>query len=324
MTSSPNAVPVLLLGYNRPEKLAKLIDSLRSSAPSRIIVSVDGPKPNDEGDADLVRATHQQISRIDWPAEITARFRESNVGLRRAVEEAVSLVTAEHGSVIVIEDDTIAGPHLVEYLSTMLALHATDHHVMHISGYNVVPESVLRSTIGSRYSRYPESFAWATWERAWSHYDNTLEWASSVTVEELSRLLGSRAAALRWKINFHDAATGRIGSWAYRWIGSIWQQNGTTIAPNQNLCSYGGFDEGTHTLRKPRWTDLPLGSDINGLTGAVASDPNSDQWTGRQVFNESGIGVVDGVASSIALASRKRYRSLKLAMSSRRRPSRQI
>lgn len=287
-------------------------------------MSVDGPKPNDVRDAELVRRTHQQVSRIDWPAEVTTKFRESNIGLRRAVEEAVSLVTSEHGSAIIIEDDTVAGPHLVKYLSTMLELHATDKHVMHVSGYNVVPDSVLRSITGSRYSRYPESFAWATWERAWTHYDNTLEWARTVTVEELSQLLGSTAAALRWKINFHDAASGRIGSWAYRWIGSIWQQNGTTIAPNQNLCNYGGFDEGTHTLRKPRWTDLPLGGDINGLTGTVVSDPDSDKWTGRQVFNESGIGVLDGVASSIALASRKRYRSLKFSMSSHRRPSTQI
>ena len=311
MNSRSNEVPVLLIGYNRPEKLASLIDSLRSTAPARIVVSVDGPKPNDDHDLEKVRRTRDQVSRIDWPSQVTTRFRETNIGLRRAVEDAVTWVTSEYGSAIIIEDDTVAGPHLVDYLDAMLDLYAEREDIMHVSGYNVVPGSILRTESGSRFSRYPESFAWATWERAWKHYDSDLTWATSVSINELSRMLGSTTAALRWKINFRDAATGRIGSWAYRWIGSIWQRNGLTIAPNQNLAHYAGFDGGTHTLRRPRWTDLPMGGQLDDLTGSVHTDPSADLWTGRTVFNETPFGLLDGVASSLALASRKRYRSVK-------------
>ena len=39
-------IPVLVLGYNRPEHIKKLILSLRKVRPKIIYISLDGPKNN--------------------------------------------------------------------------------------------------------------------------------------------------------------------------------------------------------------------------------------------------------------------------------------
>lgn len=303
------SAPVLLLAYNRPEKLSQLIQRIRVLRPSVLLVSVDGPKISKPGDKDLVLATQKVIQSIDWDVKIETRFREENIGLRLAVQDSVNWAISQYGKVIVIEDDAVPGPQLLDFLNFNLQKFADEQKVMHVSGYNVVPPQNLLSETGSRFSRYPESFAWATWERAWKHYDENLTWGLESSVRDIAKITGSTTSALRWKLNFHDAAAGRIGSWAYRWISSMWSQNGTTVAPNRNLLSYSGFDEGTHTVRSPRWKDLPIEnlsfSENDNLT---ITDLEADNWTGSSVFRENPSGIIDGVASSIVLEIRKQWR----------------
>jgi hypothetical protein len=303
------SAPVLLLAYNRPEKLSQLIQRIRVLRPSVLLVSVDGPKISKPGDKDLVLATQKIIQSIDWDVKIETRFREENIGLRLAVQDSVNWAISQYGKVIVIEDDAVPGPQLLDFFNFNLQKFADEQKVMHVSGYNVVPPQNLLSETGSRFSRYPESFAWATWERAWKHYDENLTWGLESSVRDIAKITGSTTSALRWKLNFHDAAAGRIGSWAYRWISSMWSQNGTTVAPNRNLLSYSGFDEGTHTVRSPRWKDLPIEnlsfSENDNLT---ITDLEADNWTGSSVFRENPWGIIDGVASSIVLEIRKQWR----------------
>jgi hypothetical protein len=303
------SAPVLLLAYNRPEKLSQLIQRIRVLRPSVLLVSVDGPKISKPGDKDLVLATQKIIQSIDWDVKIETRFREENIGLRLAVQDSVNWAISQYGKVIVIEDDAVPGPQLLDFFNFNLQKFADEQKVMHVSGYNVVPPQNLLSETGSRFSRYPESFAWATWERAWKHYDENLTWGLESSVRDIAKITGSTTSALRWKLNFHDAAAGRIGSWAYRWISSMWSQNGTTVAPNRNLLSYSGFDEGTHTVRSPRWKDLPVEnlsfSENDNLT---ITDLEADNWTGSSVFRENPWGIIDGVASSIVLEIRKQWR----------------
>jgi hypothetical protein len=303
------SAPVLLLAYNRPEKLSQLIQRIRVLRPSVLLVSVDGPKISKPGDKDLVLATQKIIQSIDWDVKIETRFREENIGLRLAVQDSVNWAISQYGKVIVIEDDAVPGPQLLDFFNFNLQKFADDQKVMHVSGYNVVPPQNLLSDTGSRFSRYPESFAWATWERAWKHYDENLTWGLESSVRDIAKITGSTTSALRWKLNFHDAAAGRIGSWAYRWISSMWSQNGTTVAPNRNLLSYSGFDEGTHTVRSPRWKDLPIENlSFSENDNLAITDLEADNWTGSSVFRENPWGIIDGVASSIVLEIRKQWR----------------
>jgi hypothetical protein len=307
-----NTAPVLLLAYNRPEKLRNLINHVRALQPSIVLISVDGPKNSQPNDADLVLASQEVVQLIDWNAKIETRFRSTNLGLRLAVQDSVDWAISKYGKVVVIEDDAVPGTQLLDFFNFNLEKFATEDSVMHISGYNVVPENLLQANTGSRYSRYPESFAWATWDRSWKYYDANLTWGLEASVQEIAQITGSLTSAIRWKINFHDAATGRIGSWAYRWISSIWSQNGTTVVPNKNLLTYSGFDHGTHTVRRPRWVDLPIEVlSFKESDDQTVTDSEADHWTGSRVFRENPWGIADGVASSVVLAARKRWRSMK-------------
>ncbi len=305
------STPLLILAYNRPDKMRDLIDSLRPLAPGKLMIAVDGPKPGRADDAERVAAVHREIEKIGWTDDVSTRLRETNLGLRAAVADAVSWAVDEHGQAVIIEDDVLPGAHFLPYAEHMLDAFRDDTSVEHVSGYNVVPPQRLRtSAAGSRLSIYPESFAWATWARAWEGYDPTLEWARNASVADLAAITGSRTAGLRWKQIFADAAAERISTWAYRWIASMWSRGAMTIAPNSNLVTYAGYDEGTHSVQDAPWQELPLfdGSTTDLLGSAVDTDREADAWVGRTVFGESPIGIAKGLAVSTVLEARKHWR----------------
>ena len=299
--------PVLLLGYNRPLQMRSLIQSLATLKPELILLAVDGPRSNRPNDANLVRQTQELASEITWDAEIRTRFRNSNLGLRRAVVDAVTWANSDYGQVIVLEDDVRAGPQLLDFLDYNLMAHQENTKVAHINGYNLVPkEHLTHPDHASRLSIYPESYAWATWDRAWQKYDDDLTWARNASLKDIKKICGSTVGALRWKQNFSDAAAERIDTWAYRWLASMWEYGWLMVSPNRNIATYTGFEGGTHTRRKPKWTELPINdiyfTDEESSIEHVIMNEAADTWLGKKVFGESPFGLAEGVAASIAMS----------------------
>jgi hypothetical protein len=306
--------PVLLLGFNRPEKLVNLVSSLAVSQPNHLIFVIDGPRPGNSSDLELVYQTQACTDQVTWNCEIETRFRPTNLGLRFSVIEGVTWAVQEYGQVIVIEDDVVVGPDFLSYMELMLERFAENERIGHVNGYNVVPtEQLSQPASNIRMSRYIESFAWGTWDRSWSLFDDNLTWGKDCSFNELRDVVGTYAGAARWKINFDDAQNDRISSWAYRWLASLWEHDMFAISPNRNLVNYRGSDDGTHVLRQPRWNDLSV-TDFPELLQESCGpkyDQVSDRWLGKNVFAESPLGVLDGLATSLALGIRQKYRHLR-------------
>jgi hypothetical protein len=304
--------PVLLLGYNRPEQMRELIRSLAAIKPKLILLAVDGPRMNRLKDVELVRQTQEMVNEITWDAEIRNHFRESNLGLRRAVVDAVTWANSGYGRVIVLEDDVRAGPQLLDFLNHNLDKYEKQNEVAHINGYNLVPiDHINKPDEASRLSIYPESYAWATWDRAWKNYDDDLTWAKSASINEIKKIVGSTTGALRWKQNFNDAAAERIDTWAYRWLASMWAKNLKIISPNQNIAQYFGSENGTHTRRKIKWQEPKIESlpTNDRSLGKNKVDKLADAWLKKNVFKETIVGVLEGQVMSILLSIIKKVNS---------------
>jgi hypothetical protein len=299
--------PVLLLGYNRPEQMRGLIRSLGELKPKLILLSVDGPKVNRINDLELVRQTQETVNEITWDAEIKTRFRESNLGLRKAVVDAVTWANSEYGKAIVLEDDVRAGPQTLDFLNHNLMMHKKNPEIAHINGYNLVPINHITNPGGaSRLCIYPESYAWATWGRAWNKYDDDLTWANRVSVSELKEICGSIVGAFRWKQNFSDASNELIDTWAYRWLATIWENRWKCISPNRNVSNYEGWEHGTHTFFKVKYQEPRIKQiDLDQADSSFALDEAATKWLGKYVFDETLRGVSKGIVISKLLKIRK-------------------
>lgn len=300
------SIPILIIGFNRPDRIISLIELLRVTKPQVVRVAVDGPRASHPDDPRRVSETRAAVQRIDWTTDVATLIHDTNLGCERAAPAAVSWVLNEFESVIVFEDDAVVGPQFIEF-ATRALMEYKDSDVFHVNGYNAVPYDRLTNPgAATRLSRVPETYAWATWRRAWQHNDPTLTWGSDCTIAELAEVLQSRAAAIRWKQNFSLARHGRISTYSYRWAASMWSQGGYCLSPNRNLVAYNGYSDGTHTRRRARWTEFPVEPvDLDRIAGA-SFDATADRYLQRQVFRATALGIALGPAEAAALEILKR------------------
>jgi hypothetical protein len=295
--------------------MEKLIEAISVSKPPMVLVAVDGPKPDSATDKENVKRVQHCVERINWNSKVETRFRTSNMGLKASISDAVSWATSEYGSVVVIEDDLVPGPQMIPYANFMIEKYRSESAIAHINLYNIVPSSSLRNVdIHSRLTRFPESYCWATWGNSWANYDDSLEWGLNCSIQDLSKVTGSKIGALKWKMNFHDAASGRIQTWAYRWIASIWSKGQYAITPNANLSSYIGSENGTHTFRQQKFDELPVEflnfEEYEADDLEMNLDLTAEDYMAREVFGENLKGLLDGVVSTAIMELIRKKRSM--------------
>jgi hypothetical protein len=278
---------------------------MRPYAPKRVLVGVDGPKDT-AIDVEKVRKVVEAVEGINWTDDVQILERKSNLGLRLAVPNAITWAISRAGRVIVVEDDVRVSTDFFPYMNHCLDEFANEDRIGHISGYNPVPQKFITNPqFRSRTSLFPESYAWATWDRAWSKYKDELSWAKESNLRDLRELTGSLQAAVVWKMNFSDADSRAISTWAYRWIASLWKNKLLSISPNVNLVDYRGQTEGTHTKGSRSWAELETG-EIMGLESGDTSflkptDELADNWIARNIFRSTNLGVARRAAESLVL-----------------------
>jgi hypothetical protein len=303
------STPVLILGFRRPDNILKIIEAIRPDRPRFVFFAVDGPRKDKKNDLELVIQTQLAIGSIDWDCDLKVLFREHNLGIRKAVPDAVSWVLASNKEVIVIEDDAIPGPDLLEFMRNQLEMFRENLNIAHVSGYNLVPaEELSHNRDLLRGSIYPESYLWGTWARAWMMYNDNIDDYRSI----VQKMDFNKFEKVIWCLNFRMAHRDLIQSWAYRWIASMWRENIRCISPNVNLTTYIGSEDGTHTRRKSQVTELKI-SKIDKRLPIVSSsvDQAADNWISQKIFHASPLGIVGHAMSYLALFVIKLQRQIK-------------
>ena len=255
--TGPTPAPVLITAFNRPDRLARLLESLKPAAPPIVRIAIDGPRH--EGDVAGVHETRRVAQNVPWDCDLQVWARDTNAGIATAIPKAVSGALTEFDRVFVIEDDVALGPQAYEYMSRALDLWRLDLRIYSISAYNMVPiDHLSRPDEPVRLSRVMSSYAWGTWRDRWEAYDPNMAWFAKQSLADLTDFFGSRIVALRWRQHHRMVSTGLVDSWAYRWVMSTWGQDAFSVVPNRPMIRYLGVAEGTHTWRKRRWSELAV------------------------------------------------------------------
>jgi hypothetical protein len=165
---------VLLVAFARPDLLRRVLAQVREARPSRVFVSVDGPRPERADDAAATAACHAVAAEIDWPCEVKTRFLNENHGCKLAVSGAISWFFEQVEEGIILEEDCVPGAAFFSFCAELLERYRDDARVGLISGNNFLPGALWRDE-GHGFTRYAFIWGWATWRRAWEKFDRDLQ-----------------------------------------------------------------------------------------------------------------------------------------------------
>jgi len=232
--------PVALFAYSRVDHLRQTVTSLLANAgcrETRLYVFCDGPRrPEDKAQIDAVR---DYVEGIEGFASVTRIYRHSNIGLAGSIISGVGQVLAQHGSVIVMEDDLTVSPHFLAYMNDGLRLYRDEARVASIHGYVFPVGKEMPETF---FLRGADCWGWATWERAWAHFQPD----GGKLLEELSRKELTRSFDLDGSYPYtkmlRNQIAGKNNSWAIRWRASCYLSDMLTLYPGRSLVNNIGMD----------------------------------------------------------------------------------
>ena len=287
--------PLLLIGFNRPDHFAQLIERLRQTKPPRIYVALDGPRAGNSVDDAAVSATRNLVSSIDWTTDVHTLFQDSNLGCGLGVSTALDWFFSLEERGIILEDDILPQESFFEFCSELLDRHAGDPHVLAISGCNFVPPEFLSAPSAYRFSRVPHIWGWATRRDKWAIHDLDIsDWRKKLPLRKLWEGSGkSLSGFVYWMSLFDLVGARKVDTWDYQFAFSALASEMYTATSNVNLVDNIGFGIGsTHTETTPLF--LRVSEDIALPTApiSVEVDKKADAWTRKVVFGITARGLV--------------------------------
>lgn len=251
----PQDVPILLVIFNRPDKVKKLIERLSEFQPSKLYVVADGPRDHKPEDAALCQAARQAATNVNWPCEVTTKFFDTNLRTTRPAEEypvvqGIDWLFTENEIGIILEDDCMPDLSFFSFCTNLLEKYKDDERIMHISGDNF-QDGQIRGDGSYYFSHFTAVWGWATWRRAWSHFHPAVaDMDNFFKDQRLDQFPLSKKAK-----RFGTKSYRSKGHWDSLWQYTVLYANGINIMPNQNLVTNIGFGDGATNTNKQ---DHPL------------------------------------------------------------------
>lgn len=240
MTATPH---ILLVAFNRPQHVARVLDRIRETRPSVLHVASDGPRVGRTDDLKDVQAVRELVLGIDWCADVRTRFRTVNLGCGRAVADAITWFLEDVGEGVIIEDDCLPDPTFFRFCGELLDRYREASNVMQISGYNFLGRAPGDGESDYFLSHFGWQWGWATWRRAWRLFDSDMaNWP-------LFKRLGyhRRFPFYSVRARAFDHAAGRSDIWDFQWHYAMASNSGLSVVPRQSLVENIGFGAGaTH------------------------------------------------------------------------------
>ena len=233
--------PVLLLVFARPNATRLVFGEVRKAMPRKLYIAADGPVPGNPAIAEKCARVREWATQVDWDCEVRTLFRETNLGCRTAVSEALNWFFSQEDEGIILEDDCLPGKSFFPFCESMLEKYRDDTRVMHISGTNL-QFGQKRGDASYYFSSIPSVWGWAGWKRSWEQYDIQMNLYPEFKASGLIKSILPHDEVAAHVMNVLQLNyEGKISSWDHQYGFSLAIHNGLCIVPNVNLISNLGY-----------------------------------------------------------------------------------
>jgi hypothetical protein len=235
-------IPILLLGYNRPDLFEKTLKRILEIRPKNFYISLDGPNLNKLNDIEKCQKVRELVEGIDTQStNLHLRINEVNLGCKDSPKSAIDWFFEEVEYGIILEDDCFPSISFFSFCEVMLKKYINDDRISHISGSNF-QYGIWRGLSSYYFSKYTHIWGWASWRRAWKDYD------ISMSQFEKSPIFLKNKYNLPFSL-MQDVYEGTDDVWDIQWFYTNFLHGRLTIIPNINLVKNMGFDDNaTHTF----------------------------------------------------------------------------
>jgi len=241
-------IPILIIGFNRPEAIRGLIKILEKIEPQKIYIFVDGARENVYGEDEKVEEVKKIVEKeIHWTTRKMYNFPEENLNCRYGPATAITWFFENEEMGIILEDDVRPDLSFFPYMEVLLVYYKDDQRIGHITGRN----DLGIYDIGYSYNFYEigSVWGWGTWRRAWKDFSLFDELWTNYEVREAVESKLNRSGFKDYLISkLEQVVSGKKQAWDYIWSFTNIAYDRKAIYPKKNLVKNVGFGkDATHT-----------------------------------------------------------------------------
>jgi len=241
-------IPVLLICFNRPDHVNRVLEKIILARPKDLYVFRDCWRENlpcEKMKCEEVRRLIEDVILKNDDIIVHTLYPEHNLGCGPGPMTALNWFFSENEMGIILEDDAVPHPDFFGYCEELLNKYKDDESVRAIGSMHL--DSQTYGDASYYFSMMNRTLcAWATWARAWKEFDL---YHRNVSRRQLNKVLKDYGCRLRMREYWcdrlaevqKDALNGT--SWDQQFWMSIWLHHGKGIMPNVNLSTNIGFDE---------------------------------------------------------------------------------
>lgn len=245
--------PVLLLLFNRLEHTKLVFEEVRNAQPEKLYIAIDGPRIQNQDDIIKITSIKNYVlNNIDWNCSVETLFRETNLGCKNAVSEAITWFFNHETNGIILEDDCLPLNSFFSFCDELLSKYEFDDRVRHISGVNFLnPDIEIKNSY--YFSKFTHVWGWASWKRVWQDYSkDILKDYELEKFEEFYNIYQDKKICKAIINELKRVQSEKLNTWDYQYMFLNFINNGLTIIPKYSLIKNIGFDfSSTHTQTKP-------------------------------------------------------------------------
>lgn len=265
-----NGIPVLLIGYNRPELLKKRVEELLRENVNHLIISVDGCPP-------LLAEMQEILNEIRAicfnNCKLSITLHEDNLGLSKHITGEISKVLKLFPEVIVLEDDIEISKNFLVNMKRGAEIRKELGIKGIVSGFSPVKQnSRLRLKNKWRISPYFNCWGWFCTRDTWANYVlNISEMNINDDMKNSSIWMElNKWQQYLWLSRFIKIQRNPYHTWDIQFQYMCFKFNMLNISPIFTLTNNEGFDDhrSAHTKgKKPRWMSNKTANSeiVNGM-----------------------------------------------------------
>lgn len=249
MKESKVDIAVLLIFFNRPEKIRRVFEAVKEARPSRLYLYQDGCRIGRKDDIEKVEECRKIVSQVDWQCEVYTKFQEKNFGCDPSGFLAHTWMFSNEEYGIVLEDDCVPCQSFFPFAKELLEKYKDDNRIAIVCGMNNydVTTNVNESYF---FSKRGSIWGWASWKRFVCLWDDTYSWQDDT--ESLRKIKEYCGKNIDFNVYLSGAKKHRESGKAHFesiMFAAASQNNMLNIVPKYNMISNIGIDEeSTHSV----------------------------------------------------------------------------
>lgn len=282
--------PVLLIVFNRIDKVKKVLPAIRKYAPTKLYVSADGPRKSKKNEIISTNIVRDFIkNEIDWECELITNFSNKNLGCKYGPLSAINWFFENEKYGIILEDDILPNQSFFNFCDFFLEKFQEDKRIYSITGYNI-NEKIIPRNKDYFFTGYSFTWGWATWKDRWEKYNEAIDnfKIDDFTPFEKNSHDWDQSSLIGLQKIVHNSIIDKLDAWDFPWVYTQIINNGLSVVPSKNLIKNIGFDaESTHTQKLPYY-NKNIQSEINfplDINTEVVRFEKYDLFITKNVFN---------------------------------------